>query len=118
MFTRIFSWNNSFINFVIALVAVIGFLCLFNNWNKTNATLSYFAKYTMPIFLMHTLFAAPMRVVLSKVGLTMWPVQVVMGISISIAGPVIAMMVMQKIYWLEFFVNHWKVIRGKRHVRG
>lgn len=115
---RMCDWNNGFLAFAIALIAVIGFLCVFSNWNKTNAVLSFFSKYTMPIFLMHTLFAAPTRVVLSKVGLTAWPVQVIFGIAVSIAGPVIAMMVMQKTYWLEFFVNPWKVIRGKRHVRG
>ena len=118
VFVRIGSWNNGFTYFATALIAVIGFLCVFSNWNKTNAVLSFFSKYTMPIFLMHTLFAAPTRVVLSKVGLTAWPVQVIFGIAVSIAGPVIAMMVMQKTYWLEFFVNPWKVIRGKRHVRG
>lgn len=112
--SRILNWNNDFTSFAIALIAVIGFLCVFCNWNKTNAVLSFLSKYTMPIFLMHTLFAAPIRVVLLKIGIDTWSVHVVVGIAISIVGPIVAMIVMHKTFWLEFLVNPWKVIKGER----
>lgn len=118
VFARILDWSNGFFSFAIALIAVFGFIFLFSNWNRTNSILSFFAKYTMSIFLMHTLFAAPIRVLLSKAGITAWPVQIVIGIAVSIAGPIIAMMVMHKTYWLEFFINPWRIIRGKSHVKG
>lgn len=118
VFAQIGNWNSGFTSFVIALIAVIGFLLVFNNCNRTNAVLSFFSEYTMPVFLMHTLFAAPTRVVLLKVGITAWPVHVFGGIIVSIAGPVMVMMVMHKTFWLEFFVNPWKVINGKRQDRG
>ncbi len=117
VWARALDWNNDFSAFVLAVIAVIGFLCVFCGWNKTNAVLSFFSNYTMPIFLMHTMFAAPVRVVLLKAGITAWPVHVVVGIIISIAGPIIAMMFMHKTYWLEFFINPWRVIRGERFTR-
>ena len=111
---RICNWTNGIFSFVIAFIAVLGFVCVFRNMNKTNRVLSFFSIYTMPIFLMHTLFAAPIRIVLLKSGIAAWPVHVFLGIAISIAGPIIAMMCIHKTFWLEFFVNPWKVIKGER----
>ena len=62
------------------------------------------AKYTMPIFLMHTLFAAPMRSVLLKLGIGSSVIHVVLGLGISFLGPIIAAWIMKKTKWLEFFL--------------
>lgn len=112
----ILDWNNGFVSFTITLVAVTGFVLLFVHANQTNRVLQFFSKYTMPIFLMHTLFAAPTRAVLMKLGVVAWSIHVVIGITISIVGPIIAMIIMQKSFWLEFFINPWKVLRGKKRV--
>ena len=56
------------------------------------------------IGLMHTLFAAPTRSVLLKMGVTNAVVHIVLGLGISIAGPIIATWIMKKTKWLEFFV--------------
>lgn len=64
----------------------------------------FLAKYTMPIFLMHTLFAAPLRSVLMKVGIENAVIHVVLGLGISFAGPIIAAWIMKKTKWLEFFL--------------
>ena len=67
----------------------------------------------MPIFLMHTLFAAPIRSVLLKMGVTNAVVHVVLGLSISFAGPIIATLIMKKTKWLEFFLYPNKIINYK-----
>ena len=64
----------------------------------------FLAKYTMPIFLMHTLFAAPLRSVLMKVGIENAVIHVVLGLGISFTGPIITAWIMKKTKWLEFFL--------------
>ena len=75
-----------------------------------------FAKYTMSIFLMHKLFAAPMRSVLLKVGIENAVIHVVMGVVISFVGPIIAAWIMKKTKWLEFFLYPNKFIDRKDRV--
>lgn len=60
-------------------------------WTKV---FGLFAKYTMLIFVMHTLFAAPLRTVLFRMGVQNATVYVVLGIMISFAGPMIAAEIM------------------------
>ena len=74
------------------------------------------AKYTMPIFLMHTLFAAPLRTVLFKLGIQNAALHVILGIAISFIGPMIAAIIMKKSKWLEFFLYPGKFVKLK--VRG
>lgn len=69
------------------------------------------AKHTMPIFLMHTLFAAPLRSVLLKIDVMNATIHVVLGLTISFVGPIIAAWVMKKTKWLEFFLYPNKFIR-------
>lgn len=78
---------------------------------KFGRGIDFFAKYTMPIFLMHTLFAAPIRSVLLKIGVENATVHVVLGLGISFGGPIIADWIMKKTKWLEFFLYPNKFIR-------
>ena len=66
--------------------------------------MEFLAKYTMPIFLMHTLFAAPLRSVLLKVGIANPAAHVVLGIGISFMGPIITAWIVKETKWLEFFL--------------
>lgn len=77
---------------------------------KENKYLNRFAKYTMPIFLMHTLFAAPCRVLLLKLGFSSATLQVNLGLVISFAGSIVAMMILEKIK-LDFLVYPGKLIK-------
>ena len=87
----------SFILGVTACVAVVAIVMGSFADNEQNTVAGFFAKYTMPIFLMHTLFAAPVRIMLMKVGLSNFLIQTVVGIAVSIIGPIVAMMVLEKI---------------------
>ena len=73
--------------------------------------MDFLAKYTMPNFLMHTLFAAPMRSVLLKLGITNAVAHIVLGVGISFAGPIIAAWIIKKTKWLEFFLYPNKIIK-------
>lgn len=99
----------SFVMGLLACVAVILIVAGFEE--KFGRGMDFLAKYTMPIFLMHTLFAAPLRSVLLKMGITNAAAHIVLGLSISFAGPIIAAWIMKKTKWLVFFLYPNKFIR-------
>ena len=98
-----------FVMGVLACVAVIMMVAGFEE--KFDRGMEFIAKYTMPIFLMHTLFAAPLRSVLIKIGIESAVIHVVLGLVISFAGPIIVAWIMKKSKWLEFFLYPNKFIR-------
>ena len=77
-----------FVMGLLACVAVI--LMVAGGERRFGRGMDFFAKYTMPIFLMHTLFAAPIRSVLLKLGIGSSVIHVVLGLGISFIGPIIA----------------------------
>lgn len=106
--------QNSMLSFVLGVMACAAVIFLVvANEEKFGKTMGFFAEYTMPIFLMHTLFAAPMRSVLMKIGVTNAVIHVVLGLGIGFAGPIIATWFMKKTKWLEFFLYPNKFIKFK-----
>ena len=75
---------------VLACTAVILIICRLGDGSNP------LAEYTMPVFLMHTIFAAGVRAVLLKLGITVPAVHVILGLIASFVGPVIAAEVMKK----------------------
>ena len=65
----------------------------------------------------YTLFAAPTRAVLLKVGVTNAAAHVVLGLGISFVGPIVAAWVMKKTKYLEFFLYPNKVIKATSKCR-
>jgi len=94
---------------LLACVAVI--LMVAGGERRFGRGMDFLAKYTMPIFLMHTLFAAPMRSVLLKLGIGSSVIHVVLGLGISFVGPIIATWIMKKTKWLEFFLYPNKFVK-------
>lgn len=108
--------QHGLVNFLMGLLAcyvVLMFMMAAFESGKQSVVFGYLANYTMPIFLMHTLFAAPLRTLLFKLGIKDAVVHVVLGIAISFIGPIVATMIMKKKKWLEFFLCPGKFIRVK-----
>ena len=101
--------DNLFISFGMGLLACTAVFMIVAEC-KENKYLSWFAKYTMPIFLMHTLFAASCRVMLMKLGITSAVLQVSVGGVISFVGPIAAMTILDKIK-LDFLIYPGKLIK-------
>lgn len=103
-----------FVSFVLGVLACVFVILitvkLEKKMDKTRI-FPFLAQYTMPIFLMHTLFAAPVRAVLIKMGLTNSVVQVTLGLTISFAGPVIAATIMKQLKYPEFLLYPGKFIK-------
>ena len=104
--------RNDAVSFAMGLLACVAVILMVTDYEaKFGKHMDFLAKYTMPIFLMHTLFAALMRSLLLKIGIENAVVHVVLGLGISFAGPIMAACIMKKTKWLEFFLYPNKFIR-------
>lgn len=81
--------------------------------DETKKTFQSLADYTMPVFLMHTIFAAGLRSVLLKFGVTNATIHIAAGLFISFAGPVLVGFVLKKLKWAEFILYPGKFIKFK-----
>ena len=93
--------DNAWLSFAMGLLACVAVFMLFADSKEIKC---------MTIFLMHTLFAAPCRVLLMKLGITNAPVHIGIGIAASFIGPIVAMMIIEKIK-LDFLVYPVKLIK-------
>lgn len=104
--------SGSAISFAMGLLACVAVIFIVAGFEeKFGRGMDFLAKYTMPIFLLHTLFAAPLRSIQMKIGIENAVIHVVLGLVISFAGPIIAAWIMKKTKWLEFFLYPNKFIR-------
>lgn len=100
------------IPFAMGLLACVAVILMVAGFERRFCRdMDFLAKYTMPIFLMHTLFAAPMRSVLLKLGIGSFVIHVVLGLGSSFVGPIIAAWIMKKTKWLEFFLYPNKFVK-------
>lgn len=104
--------SGSVISFVMGLLACVAVILMMTGFDeKFGKGMDFLAKYTMPIFLMHTMFAASMRAVLLKIGVQNAMIHIVLGLSISFVGPIIVTWIMKKTKWLEFFMYPNKFLK-------
>lgn len=96
------------LSFLLGLVACVGVVMMFY---KTEGT-THLARYTMPIFLMHTIFAAPLRSLLLKLGIWSATIHISLGLAISFVGPIVVAIVMSKVKYLDFFLYPGKYIKN------
>lgn len=107
--------DDSVISFIMGLLACVAVILMVAGFEeKFGRGMDFLAKYTMPIFLMHTLFVAPLRSILIKVGIENAAIHVVLGLGISFVGPIIVAWIMKKTKWLEFFLYPNKLLREER----
>lgn len=107
------------LSFVLGLIACVAVVFLFGYFCKGDARRVWpVAKYTMPIFLMHTIFAAALRSILLKIGITNAMIHVTLGLTISFLGPIITAKVMHCFKWMEFFVYPIKLVEVRYKHKG
>lgn len=103
------------LDFLLGLLACAAVLLLMQKVpdGKRNRFLALAEGHTMPIFLMHTIFAAGLRSVLLKIGIDQGVIHLTLGLLISFAGPIVAAEIMKKTRWMEFLLYPGKYIRWK-----
>lgn len=102
--------------FLMGILACYSIICLIYHMPKSVAqskALRFASKYTMPVFLMHTIFAAPLRSILLKFNLNSSILHICLGLLISFLGPVIAMIIMEKLHPMDIIVYPNRYIRVK-----
>lgn len=103
--------TTSFLGGLLGCMLTISIIYIIFKDNIQNKAFAFAAKYTMPIFLMHTIFSAGIRAVLMKIGLSNSIAQIGIGLAVSFIGPVIAAIIMEKSKYLNIFLYPSKLIR-------
>ena len=106
--------GQSFILGILACYSIISIIFYLFKDNNQNKHLAFLSKYTMPIFLMHTLFAAPLRSFLFKLGIRNSVVHILFGLIISFVGPIITMNLLTIFKPMDFIVYPGKYLKFKK----
>lgn len=95
-----------------ACLSIIFFIGSCYAKSRQTKIFGFLAKYTTPVFVMHTIFAAGVRAVLLKFSVTNSFIHLIAGVIASIVFPVIAAMIMEKLK-LDILYNPTKYIKIK-----
>ena len=105
------------VSFVLGVVACASVILLMVSYQeRSGRVMSFLAKHTMPIFLMHTIFAASLRAVLLKIGITNAAIHILLGLGMSFVGPIVAEWIMEKTRWMEFFLYPNKTLKNIKRI--
>lgn len=96
---------------ILACTSVVTLTAANEDRIDRSRVLRLLTRYTLPIYLMHTLIAAPVRIVLLKVGIMNAVVHVVLGLLASIAGPMLAAVIMRRLKYPEFLLYPTRFVR-------
>lgn len=97
---------------MFACIAIISFIRFKFN-DRKNKIFDRFIEYNMPIFLMHSIFAAGLRGLLINIGILNLLIHILLGILISFLGPILTAKIMKKSIILEIFIYPGKFIHIK-----
>ena len=97
----------------LAIAGTIIMINIFRLLNKSKL-LDTFKKYTFQIFLMHTIFAAGIRIVLFKIGVENYFVHFIVGLLFSIYIPVLVSTISTKLKYMNFFFYPLQTIEEVR----
>lgn len=118
-----FRWNSDskWLGCVLTILGVVGVIegtkWLAKTYARRFKILEYLAKYMFPIYLLHTICAAGIRIVLLKLGITHFIVHFFLGVIFSFIIPIICAIVMEKSIYMNIVmypVNTVKMIRERK----
>ena len=95
---------------LLTFLACMATILIFWGVRAPNKGLDFLAKYTLPIFVMHTIFAAGIRVVLFKLGVESAAVHIPVGLVFTFGGPILAAFLMSKVKVLDALLYPGKYI--------
>lgn len=105
---------NATFSFLMGLVACFVFMIFAVQTEDLKVCKSMaetFSKFTLPVFLMHTIFAAAFRSILNKFGVTNCYLHIAVGLIVSFAGPIVTYMISSRIKIFDFFFSPNKYIK-------
>lgn len=108
--------TNEPVKFIVGLLFVTAIIIASYNFqnDKLNNFCNKFSKYFMPIYVMHTIFAAGIRIILLKLGITNIFIHTVLGLTLSFAVPIIIYKIAIKLPFIMFFISPKEAIKSKK----
>jgi peptidoglycan/LPS O-acetylase OafA/YrhL len=88
---------------LFGIYASIMFISLLQNVKPISKFLLFMNKYSLQIYLLHTIFTAGIRIILMRVNITSWVIHVIVGTLCGIVFSVLAAVVAKKIKILNVF---------------
>ena len=107
---RYTEWNDA-VAFGMGVLGCTSVLLVALTMKLSGNVTDVLSKYTFPVFLMHTIFAAGLRTVLFKFDISNSVIHIVLGLIISFIGPVIAAAVLAKLKYTEFLIYPNQFVR-------
>ena len=102
-------WNKIEAAFVKELMLLFGiyasilFISLLHSCKPVGRFLDFMNRYSFQTYLLHTIFAAGIRIVLLRIGVGQWWIHVLLGTAFGIACSVLAAEIARKVKFLNFF---------------
>lgn len=101
----------SFLLGVLACTSVILTTKAYQDNLAKSCVFKFMSKYTMPVFLMHTICAAPTRSILFKIGITSAWIHIPIGLVVSFGGPIFVAIILKKMKYAEFILYPGKFMK-------
>ena len=114
---RYTEWNDV-VAFEMGVFGCASVLLVALTMKSSSKLTGFLSKYTFPVFLMHTIFAAGLRTVLFKFDISNSIIHIVLGLGISFLGPIVVADVLAKLKYPEFFIYPNKFLRIGRNKNG
>ncbi|MGN0181272.1 MAG: acyltransferase family protein [Candidatus Ornithomonoglobus sp.] len=112
---------NAFMRVFLALLGFAGSICLMNLAGRSitmKRALLFITKYSFPIYLLHTIFTAGIRIALVKVGITNYGIHITAGTVIGVVIPVIIAVISSKIVYTDIVFYPSRTIKKLRNKQG
>ena len=97
---------------VFGIYSSIMFISLIQKINIVSRFLLFVNKYSLQIYLLHTIFTAGIRIVLIRLNITEWWIHVIVGTLCGLFCSVLASIIAKKIKFLNFFFFPTKTIKS------
>lgn len=94
---------------LFGIYASIQLISMLQSCRPAARFLDFVNRYSFPIYLLHTIFTAGVRIVLLRFGVGLWWLHILMGTVFGLVCPVVAAVIAKKVRFLNFFFFPSKV---------
>lgn len=112
-------FNDVLNSLIVFLFAIGGIYIIYHIFEKIKKSiiLDSFIRYTFQIYLMHTIFAAGIRIFLFRIGITNYYIHLILGVVFSIYVPVIVSKISAKLIFTDIVFYPLKTIKKIKELR-
>lgn len=110
--------NIALFNFLLAIWGIVINIQIFKNSVETikqYKVINKISKYTFPIYLMHTIFSAGIRIVLLKIGINNFYIQFIFGFIFGIICPIIVAKILENLKYGNIILYPTKTLKELRN---